>query len=69
MRVSHDLVFTAAEHVQKYIDGHDLSKEFDESVALHTKVCISTMLFISVIFEDTIYNIIMHAILSRVVRI
>lgn len=36
MWVSHD--FAAAEHVQKYIDGHDISKEFDESVDLHTKV-------------------------------
>ena len=38
MRVSYDVA--AAEHVQKYIDGHDLSKEFDESVDLHTKVCL-----------------------------
>ena len=45
MQVSHDLVCTAAEHVQKYIDGRDLSKEFDESVALHTKVCILLCLF------------------------
>lgn len=40
IRVSCDLVCTAAEHVHKYVDGHDLSKEFDESVASHTKVCI-----------------------------
>lgn len=36
------IVYTcaAAEHVQKYIDGHDLTQEFDESVVLHTKVCV-----------------------------
>ena len=39
IRVSRDLVCTAAEHVHKYVDGHDLSKEFDKSVASDTKVC------------------------------
>ena len=36
---------TAAEHVQKFIDGKDLSLEFDDDVAKHAKVviCVSKL--------------------------